>query len=157
MCRSSWRATRLGRPMTQACELVLRNRLEEIPRIAETVERFCQMHGLAPRIAMQLTLALDELATNAISHGFAPDVAYADAIRLRLTLDGHAVQAVIEDRGRPFDPLSVPPADTALGLEARAVGGLGVHLVRAVMDDVRYERRDGKNRVHLRKRYDNEA
>lgn len=143
--------------MTQACELVLRNTLEEIPRIAETVERFCRMHGLGPRMAMQLTLALDELATNAISHGFAPDDARADAIRLRLTLDDDAVQAVIEDRGHPFDPLSVPPADTALGLEARAVGGLGVHLVRAVMDEVRYERRDGMNRVHLRKRCDNEG
>ncbi|MCM2563728.1 ATP-binding protein [Lutimaribacter sp. EGI FJ00015] len=142
--------------MTQAYKLVLRNRLEEIPRIAETVERFCLRHELAPRIAMHLTLALDELATNAISHGFAPDIAHADAIRLSLTLDDDAVQAVIEDRGRPFDPLSVPPTDTGLGLEARAVGGLGVHLVREVMDEVRYERTNGLNRVYLRKRCDNE-
>jgi len=142
--------------MMQVCELVLRNTLEEIPRIADTVERFCQMHGLAPRMGMQLTLALDELATNAISHGFAPDDARADAIRLSLTLDNDVVDAVIEDSGYPFDPLSVPPADTALGLEAREIGGLGVHLVRAVMDEVHYERRDGMNRVHLRKLRDDE-
>lgn len=143
--------------MTQACELVLPNRLEEIPRIAETVERFCLLHGLAPGMAMHLTLALDELATNAISHGFASDVTRDDAIRLRLMLDSDGVHALIEDRGLPFDPLSVPPADTALGLDERAVGGLGVHIVRAVMDEVRYERRDGMNRVHLRKQCDRDG
>ena len=137
--------------MTQESALVLRNDLDEIPRIAETVEAFCTRHALAPGLAMHLTLALDELATNAITHGLGSDPARDGAIRLRLARDGDSVHAVIEDDGPPFDPLSVPPADTAQALEARDIGGLGVHIVRAVMDELRYERRDGMNRVHLRK------
>ncbi len=138
--------------MPQASELIMRNCLDEIPRISRTVESFCAHHALAPRIATHLTLALDELATNAISHGFPPEDTHDGAVRLRLALERDTVHAVIEDDGRPFDPLSVPPADTAMTLEDRAIGGLGVHIVRAVMDDVRYERADGVNRVHLRKR-----
>lgn len=138
--------------MTEALTLVLRNRLEEIGRIGEAVEAFFETHGLAPGAAAPLALALDELATNAIAHGFPPGCESPAALRITLRREAGAVVAVLEDEGRPFDPLSVPPPDTSLGLEARPVGGLGVHLVRRLMDEVTYERADGRNRVRLCKR-----
>lgn len=143
--------------MTQSCKLVLQNMLEEIPRITEMVEYFCETNRLAPHLAMRLRLALDEKATNAISHGFVSDAVHDDAIHLQTMLDNRMVSAIIEDRGRPFDPLSLPPADITLALETREIGGQGVHLVRATMDEVRYKRLRGKNRVELRMRRVTEA
>ncbi len=133
--------------MAQSCKLVLQNMLEEIPRITEMVEYFCETNRLA----------LDELATNAITHDFVSDAVHDDAIHLQMMLDDRMVSAIIEDRGRPFDPLSLPPADITLALETREIGGQGVHLVRATMDEVRYKRLRGKNRVELRMRRVTEA
>ena len=56
------------------------------------------------------------------------------------------------DDGPGFDPLSAPEPDTSLGIEERPIGGLGIALVRRLMDHVEYERRDGKNRLRLRRR-----
>lgn len=142
--------------MGEGLTLVLRNRLEDVGAMAQAVEAFFAAQGLDPGAGAQLALALDELATNAISYGFEPDTEVEGAVRITLRLEGEGegrtVRAVIEDRGRPFDPLSVPEPDTAAGLEARSIGGLGVHLVRQVVDEIAYERADGQNRVRLCKR-----
>jgi anti-sigma regulatory factor (Ser/Thr protein kinase) len=146
--------------MTEGLTLVLRNRLEDVGAMTQAVEAFLAAQGLDPGPAAQVALALDELATNAISYGFEPGVEVEAAVHVTLGLNGwpdgpggaRAVWAVIEDRGRPFDPLSVPEPDTTAGLEARSIGGLGVHLVRQVMDEIAYERADGRNRIGLCKR-----
>jgi serine/threonine-protein kinase RsbW len=138
--------------MNEGLTLVLRNRLEDVGAMSEAVEAFFAERGLDPGAAAQLGLALDELATNAISYGFEPCVEIEAAVRITLAHDGDTVRATIEDSGRPFDPLSVPEPDISASLDARSIGGLGVHLVRQVVDEVAYERADGRNRVRLCKR-----
>lgn len=138
--------------MTQALTLTLRNTLDEIPRIGQAVEGFFDTHRLPQRACMHLTVALDELATNAISYGFEAGTDRPDAVRVTLELRESEILAMIEDCGKPFDPLSVPEPDTTLAVDERAIGGLGVHFVREFMDEVTYERMDGLNRVRMRKR-----
>ena len=138
--------------MDEGLTLVLRNRLEDVGAMAEAVEGFLAARGFAPGAAAQLVLALDELVTNAISYGFEPGVEVEAAVRITLGADGPTIRATVEDCGRPFDPLSVAEPDTTAGLEARDIGGLGVHLVRQIVDEIAYERIDGRNRVRLCKR-----
>lgn len=137
--------------MAREMTLVLRNSLSEIPRIAEAVERFFEQHDLPAAAQMHVTIALDELATNAISYGFPDDAEHERAITIRLRRQGNDLIAVMEDCGESFDPLSVRPPDTALGLDERAIGGLGVHFVRQFMTHVEYQRIDGLNRLTMRK------
>ncbi len=137
--------------MTQDVTLVLRNRLDEIPRIGEAVEAFFDAHGLPPGAAMHVTLALDELATNAISYGFPDGAEHDDAVIIRLGLQSGDLIAEMEDRGIAFDPFSVPDPDTSLGIEERKIGGLGVYFVRQFMTEVAYRRADGRNMLVMRK------
>ena len=64
---------------------------------------------------------------------------------MRLSVESGEIRVNVEDDGKPFNPLDAPEADTAKPLEERTVGGLGVHLVRKLMDGLEYQRRDGKN------------
>ena len=137
--------------MAHEVSLVLRNSLSEIPRIADTVERFFEVNNLPTEAEMHVTLALDEMATNAISYGFKDGVVMDEAITIHLKLKENELVAVIEDYGRSFNPLSVSPPDTELGLDAREIGGLGVHFARKFMTHVVYQRIDGMNRLTMRK------
>ncbi len=71
---------------------------------------------------------------------------------MRCAAAGDEITVEIEDDGRAFDPFDAPPPDLTSSIEERAIGGLGVHLVRSLTDDASYERRDGRNIVTLRKR-----
>lgn len=73
-------------------------------------------------------------------------------LRLDLGVEPPVCEMMVVDDGPEFDPLSVPEPDRALGVEERPIGGLGMALVRRLMDEVKYERRDGKNRLRLRRR-----
>ncbi len=139
--------------MTETVEIPLAAELGELSRLAEAVEDFGAVHDLPPGAMFKLNLCFDELITNAISYGFTkPDQA---ALSVALTVRNGAVVAVVRDNGRPFDPFTeAPDADTALRVEDRPIGGLGVLLVRESMDEFSYERRDGFNIVTLRLKLD---
>lgn len=122
------------------------NRPEELTRLAAKVATFAETHTLPPRAAMHLDMAVEEIVSNAIKYGFTGMAQRDDAIELSLTLAGDSVEIRIADRGRPFDPLSqAPEPDTGAGIEDRPVGGLGIHIVKAVMTGLRYTRVDDRN------------
>lgn len=136
--------------VTSGVTITLHNDLAELERLAETVEMFGDAAGLAPRLVYSLNLALDELVTNVVSYGY--DSADAQGcITLDLTVDNGRLTAVLRDDGRPFNPLDRGPPDVDSPLEDRRIGGLGVHFVRTLMDEVRYERLDGRNCLVLAK------
>jgi len=85
-----------------------------------------------------------EILANIISHGYVDHAPHV--INVRLTADDRAIHVVIEDNGRPFNPLTWPPPDLDLPLERRPVGGLGLHIARSVVDAIEY-RRDGEKNV----------
>lgn len=98
---------------------------------------------------MQLALVIEELMVNALQHGGqAPGQAWSE-VTVHAAEGG--VDVLIADNGQAFDPLSVDAPDTGLDLDSRAIGGLGIHLVRQMTDRQRYEREGQINRIHLHK------
>jgi len=130
--------------------LRIANDLAELTRVAEAVDEFCAAHALPADCAFKLNVALEELLTNTVSYGY--DDAARHEIALDIALEGDAIVVELSDDARPFDPLDAPPPDLDSPIEERRVGGLGVHLVKTMMDDVAYAYRDGRNHVRLRKR-----
>jgi len=131
--------------------LELRNDVAELERLFAAVADFCHAHALPAGLLFNLNLVLEEVVVNVMHYAFAPADAASQRIHVRLALAGGRVEAEVRDAGRAFDPLSAPPPDLDLDLEARAVGGLGVHFLRTLMDEVRYVRRDGENRLSFAK------
>ena len=123
-------------------ELSLVNDLRDIAGAADKIGAFCAEHRLAEEISFQVNLAVDELLTNTISYGYDDDEEHR--IDLSLRLEGGTLVVEIADDGRAFDPLQAPEPDLGASPEERAVGGLGIYLVRKTMDTVAYRREDGR-------------
>jgi anti-sigma regulatory factor (Ser/Thr protein kinase) len=137
--------------MSESIVLELTNDRAELVRLAEGVRSFGSAHGLSSDMLFAVDLALDELVTNVIRHGF-PDGG-AHVIRLRLDLADDELRMALEDDGIAFNPLVDAKApDLTSSIDDRPVGGLGVHLARSLMDEITYERRGTRNVLRLRKR-----
>src|SRR4051812_9145940 len=106
-------------------ELRLRNELSELERLAAGLETFGEEHGLSPKTIGILNVVLDELVTNAITHGQASGV-----IVIRITPVDGVLEITMKDEGAAFNPLTLPEPDLVAGLEERKIGGLGIHFVR---------------------------
>ena len=135
--------------MSDALAITLANRRTELERLARLVEAFGDAHRLSPDMMFEINLVLDELITNVILHGYDRDA--EEKILVRLELHGPALPVTIEDGGQPFDPLSVPPPDLDLPPEDRPVGGLGMHIVRSLVDTLEYTRAGDRNVLTLKK------
>ncbi len=112
-------------------------------------DAFSAAHGVALPVAQAMQVALDELLSNTVRSGFSSG--QAGHIEVRFEISEGALDVLIVDDGIPFDPLACADPDTQAVLEARPVGGLGIYLVKQLMDSVNYERRDGANRLRLKK------
>jgi serine/threonine-protein kinase RsbW len=130
--------------------LILDCDVAAVERLGEWVSEFCRRHGLPGSTQGELNLALEEIVMNVIQYG-RPESPQG-AIRLSLCLDGGEIVATVADRGAPFNPLLAPEPDLSADLEHRSVGGLGIHLARRLVNGMEYERREGENRLTLRKR-----
>jgi len=109
---------------------------------------FWSTAGLAPAGMQPFELALEEIFMNVVMHGSEPD----RTPWVEVCLDGGAAESVtmtVEDDGPQFDPLSLPPPDLSAGLDQRPVGGLGVFLVRQMMDTVSYQRVGARNQLRM--------
>lgn len=124
--------------------------LAEIADLATQVEAFCAAHQIGDDIAHAVSLSLDELLTNTLSYG--SEGVEQLQVEIVLSLDDAALITEIWDTGRAFDPSEVPDPDLESDVEDRPIGGLGVFLVREMMDDMQYRRVDGRNEVTLIKR-----
>jgi serine/threonine-protein kinase RsbW len=128
--------------------IVLVNALTEVPGAAARVESFCRAWDIPGRTAYRFNLALDEALTNIISYAF-PD-GRRHEIEVQIEYRNGSLAATVCDDGEPFDPLSQPPPDIRAPAEDRKVGGLGIHLLRSLVDSVEYRRIDGRNHLTFR-------
>ncbi len=131
--------------------LVLPGELASLSPIGRYVMDAAAAAGLDRAAAYKLRLAVDEIATNVVVHGY-QEVALDGALTVSATIDDRALTIVVEDTARPFDPtaFSLPDEeDLDLPLDERPIGGLGVLLAREGVDDFRYERLDGRNRTFI--------
>jgi anti-sigma regulatory factor (Ser/Thr protein kinase) len=117
---------------------------------ASALDRFEAAHALDPEAAWPVHVALDEVLSNVVRHGTAgrPD----PLIEVTFALKDESLEVTVVDDGLEWDPLTLPPPDTAAPLEARRPGGLGVHLVRSLMDRVAYARDGDRNRLVFARR-----
>jgi anti-sigma regulatory factor (Ser/Thr protein kinase) len=137
--------------MSATLELCLVNAPGEIARLAGMIETFLADQGLPANLVFQVNLAIDEVLSNTMSYGFAPGTRHEMAVSL--TVGQGEVGVVLADDGVAFDPLAqAGPPVLSGGIDERPPGGLGIYLVRTMMDEVRYERADGRNRLSLVKR-----
>lgn len=130
--------------------IALKNDLAEIPRLADELQTFAAANQVSDGTLFAVNLALEELITNTISYGFSDGGEHL--ITIALALDGDDLCVRVEDDASAFNPLECAEPNLDAPIEERAVGGLGVHLVRTLMDDVRYERVEGRNILSMRKR-----
>ena len=111
---------------------------------------FWERHALPAGDAMRVELGLEEVFINVVTHGLVGADPEAARVTVDLCLADGRLELAIEDPGPPFDPLHLGvPVDTTSGMETRHLGGLGIHLVRTLLDDVRYERRGDRNRLTM--------
>jgi anti-sigma regulatory factor (Ser/Thr protein kinase) len=121
----------------------------ELERLMAWLDAFCLRHQIPDEAHYHLNIAVEELVINAIKHGRCSPA--EGAIEVGLRLSSQELNITITDTGTPFNPLDAPPPDLTSSLVDRPIGGLGIHLVRSLMNSVQYQRKDGENRVRLRK------
>ncbi|MEN6602287.1 MAG: ATP-binding protein [Bryobacteraceae bacterium] len=124
--------------------------LAELERLTGWLDTFCESHGVDDAMHYHINVAVEEVVINAIKHGRCHP--QAGAIEVNLTLAGDELQIEVIDTGVSFNPLELPPPELDADIAKRKIGGLGVHLVRSLMNRVEYERLEGRNRLRLTKR-----
>ena len=129
--------------MSNELELTLLNQPSEVSRMQNELESFARQHGLASRAVHDVQLALEEHLTNILSHAFADSGEHR--ICVRVEFEAPDLRVTVEDDGRPFNPLEHPTPDLSKPLEARPIGGLGIHMMKKSMDHLEYRRIADKN------------
>lgn len=133
-------------------EFRLKNELEEIQSLAEAIELFGEENGIPAKALFQINLALDELLTNTISYGY-PEGGEHE-ILVSLVLKGEReLRLEIRDDGKAFNPLEMGEPDTSQDIDERPIGGLGIHLVRQMMDEIEYRREAKQNILVMKKKF----
>lgn len=132
-------------------EFRLKNDLAEIQLLAEAVETFGKEFDLPVKAIFHVNLALDELLTNTISYGY-PEGGQHE-ILVRITLQQKDILLIeIRDDGFAFNPLESAQPDIPKDIDEWPLGGLGIHLVRKMLDELEYTREDDQNILLMRKR-----
>lgn len=127
--------------------LTIDSDLAELDRLRDFLESFYNRVAMPDDIRFHVAVALEELTINSIMHGRCDP--QDRAIQISLEWDGARLLITFSDNGAPFDPLSVPAPDLKQEIASRPIGGLGVHLVRSLIPQIRYERRNGRNCLFL--------
>jgi len=129
--------------------LTIVNQIEQLEEMAKTLEALSDEWNIQMDVMLSLNLVLEELVTNIIFYGYKDRTEHK--IIIRFSLDGKIFQIQIEDDAIEFNPLLAAEPDIDKPIESRKVGGLGIHLVRKLTDNITYERTNNKNILTLTK------
>ncbi len=133
----------------------LKSSLSELDNLCENLEDIGQKIGLSKKLIFEINLALDELFTNIISYGFTDKKEHT--IKVTMMPQDEVLCLCIEDDGIPFDPTDFEIPDVACSVENCKIGGLGIHIIRKLMDDICYQRYDDRNVLTLKKKLSNDG
>ena len=129
--------------------LTLDNDIQQIPQLASFVDTVAEEAGIDFSEAMPLNLALEEAVVNVMQYAY-PKGTYG-TVTIEALFNKEQLRFIISDAGTPFDPTAKEDVDISLEVVDREIGGLGIHLIRQIMDDISYEYKDGKNVLTLHK------
>lgn len=131
--------------MPEAISLTIAPRHDQLDQITAAVEELGERDNWPLDLVFKVNLVLEELGVNVVNYS-----GDASEIAISLASDEHAVSVEIVDDGPPFNPLAdAAEPDLDAPLEDRPIGGLGIHLVREMMDELHYSREEGKNRLAM--------
>ena len=133
--------------MPPSVSIALGHDLREIERLAGLVERFCADTHLPGDVAMNVNLVLDELVSNVIKYGEAKNG--TRPIEVSLALNGAVLTIEMVDDGIAFNPIDVKAPDLDLPITERPIGGLGIHIVKALTETIAYRRERERNHLRL--------
>ena len=116
--------------------------VENIDAITEFVNEQLEANDCPLKLQTQIDIVIDEVFSNIAFYAYAPETGTAT---VRVEIANSGVSLTFLDSGVPYDPLKREDPDTTLGAEERAIGGLGIFMVKKLASDVRYEYADGHN------------
>lgn len=137
---------------SEVLALAVENEVAEMGRVRSLVMTFCGRHGLESEVVDKVIFVLEELFTNVVSYGY--DGAGGHSVEITLALGDGQLLITMEDDARAFDPVTFAEPELDGPIEERSIGGLGIHLVRSLMDRMEYSRLEsGRNRVTMALRH----
>lgn len=134
--------------------ITLKNNVSDVPRLCSFQDSVYAKMNIEPSLAKKLRLAVEEAVVNVMEYAYS--ASRVGSIEVRMMTDGHLLKVMIIDMGAPFDPTTIAKADTSLSAKERKIGGLGIFLVREIMDSINYERVDDRNILTLTKKIEKE-
>lgn len=132
-------------------QTTIRNQAGDFARVREMVRELERARDLPQAAVFDVNVVLDEVLSNILKYAYSDNALHH--IHVTLGASDSAIEIRIEDDGRPFDPLALPEPDLTLPLAHRPEGGLGVHFMRKLMDDVQYKRENHRNYLILNKKF----
>ena len=130
-------------------EIRIKNKITELEKISQFVEEICEELGLSMEMQMNWNLVMEEMVTNVIFYAY-PQDEEAD-IELLAMSDGKEVTFVLSDQGKEFDPTAKDDNDLSVNPAERDLGGMGIFIVKNIMNKVTYQRLEGKNLLTMTK------
>ncbi len=130
--------------------LILNNNIDELGRLMMAVEEFCDLNKLSIKDAMNISLVLEEVFSNIVFYAFNDKNTHE--IEIDISIEDKEVMIIVDDDGEEFNILEKPePDDLQKPVEERNVGGLGIHFVKKLMDDIEYKRAGDRNILQMKK------
>ena len=130
-------------------ELIIKNQMQELERVSAFVEGIVEELKLGQDMLCELQLVMEEMVVNVISYAY-PEGTVAD-ITLIAESDGIELTFVISDKGKEFDPTQQEDADMSINPAEREIGGMGIFIVKNIMNEVTYQRLEGHNLLTMKK------
>ena len=135
--------------MKQMKDIAILNETDQVHVAMQQFEAFAEDHAIPMPMVMKINIVLDEIISNIIKYGFPEED--KQELHIRLTMREKDLSMIIRDNGMPFNPFQTTPPDLSKSVEEREIGGLGIHLVRQLMDDFSYRREQDSNIVEMTK------
>ena len=136
-------------------QLTIKNELSNIDLVNDRFKAFAHGKEIPKNVVGAVCMVFDDLLTNIISYAYKDDEQHD--IGIQVFLKKNSIVIIIIDDGFPFDPFQGDAPETQLSIEERDVGGLGIHLVKEIMDDVSYQRKTNQNIVTLTKYFEKDS
>jgi sigma-B regulation protein RsbU (phosphoserine phosphatase) len=125
----------------------IKNQITELAVVEEKFEAFCLEHDIPDLARQQVSMILDELLNNVVNYAYRDEDEHI--IEVEFVLSVNRLVIAVRDDGVPFNPFALDPPNIAQSLDESEIGGLGIYLVRNVMDEYMYNRHIGRNVVTL--------